>query len=84
MGWHTRTVRGPYGSYPPPPPPLHTERSHPRGNIPQNTPSDSSLAPSKETPMQRTRDMKQDVQTQRHMNNKMSREPPVGMHVQLH
>ena len=69
------------------PPPLHSKRSrapvppHPRGNTPPKTPSDGSVAPP--VTMQRTRNTKQDVQAQRRMNNKMSRELPVGMRVQL-
>ena len=66
-----------------PPPPLHSKQLgalvplHPR----RTNPNDSTLTPP--INMQRMCGMKQDMQTRRHMNHKMSREQPVGMHVQL-
>ena len=49
------------------------------GNTPQMT-----LPSPRPITMQRTRDTKQDMQTQEHMNHKMSQKLPIGIHVQLH
>ena len=65
-----------------PPSPLHSNRlhvtvsSHPQGNIPQVTVPSLTLIT-----MQRTCDTKQDMQTQGHMNHKMSQKLPIGIHV---
>ena len=72
--------------YPPPRPFLYSDHlhatvsSHPRGNILQVTVSSPPPPP---ITLQRTRDTKQDMQAQGHMNHKMSPKLLFGMHVQL-